>query len=167
MWFSKKYKKLDLENKRLIKELEIKLSNSANLIKELQSRLSNVNSNKEENMMITMIESFGLPIDFSEADSKGLPTHYLSGLDEKARHNFLGDMETIYQNSNFNNVIRYMLNRFATQCVLIEDSQKMKNNQIAVVAFRMFLNELKKMHKEFIGGNSQDEDFDDLEALPE
>lgn len=182
MWFTKKYKNkieyleqaLELKNRELKqaeKGFKTKESNYQESIKSLvQARTSLkslVKELKSKEFHDLMIESLGLPIDFSVVNDKCLPLHFLSDLEGMERRNFVNHMETIYNDEKFQKVVKYMINLFATNAVYKRNEKEMKYGQIAVVAFRTLLKEFDKMHSEFLSYKKGDEEFDDQAILPE
>lgn len=124
--------------------------------------------NSMPSMAELMRESLGLSVDFASASNdECLPPHFLEGLSEEERKNFIVDMETVYSNDRFQTVVRYMINLFATNAIYKADKDEMKNGQIAVVALRTLLKKFNDMHKEFLSYKKSDEGFDDQEILPE
>lgn len=161
MWFIDKYKKR-------IAEMEQNNRMLANRISLLNRQLLEKNNIPKDNLMAALMrESLGLSIDFSAANDKCLPLHFLDGMQDAERHNFVNHMETIYNDDKFQKVVKYMINLFATNAIYKYDREEMKNGQIAVVAFRTFLNQLEKMHLEFTSYKSKDEEFDEQGILPE
>lgn len=169
MWFTKKYKKeihyLKAKNAELFAEnqrLELLEARYNNL------RLTNKDSSNHSRMAELMRESLGLQVDFAAASmDKCLPPHYLEGLEEAERKNFITDMETIYSDEKFQKVVKYLINLFATNAIYKEDPKQRDNGQVAVIAFRTLLKEFDKMHIEFANYKKSDEDdFDPLAVMP-
>lgn len=157
------------KTKRRIKELEAINKSLANRVQLNIREIAQLHrADNQKNMAALMRESLGLAVDFSAASQdKCLPSHFLEGLEEDERKNFITDMESVWSNERFQHVVRYMINLFATNAVYKADPDQMKNGQIAVVAFRTFLKEFDKMHIEFEGYKKVDEEFDDQAILAE
>lgn len=159
MWIFKK-------DKNRIQELEEK---NQRLVTDVRSLLEKLKvAQKSSSMADLMRESLGMQIDFSAASNdKCLPPHYLEGLSEDERENFVVAMETIYSDEKFQKVLKYMINLFATNAIYKYDKEEMRAGQIAVIAFRTLVRELDKMHSEFLGYKKVDEPFDEHAIMPE
>lgn len=115
-----------------------------------------------------MRKSLGLAIDFSAASADNcMPKHFLAGLDEDAKKNFVIHMETIHSDQRFQAIMRYMINLFATNAIYKADPEQMKNGRVAAVAFRTLLDEFDRMHAQFLEYQKVDDRFDPLEVLAE
>lgn len=165
MFWNRKLKDRIRELESYSNSLEKGYEEKLDRVKELQLKLRE--SKNQPSMAELMKESLGMTIDFSLADNKTcLPPHYLDGLDSEARKNFIADMETVYSNEKYQAVVRYLINLFALNAVFKDDKEKMKNNQMAVVAIRTLSQEFDKIHLEFLE-QKKDPDtlFDEQELL--
>lgn len=160
MWFNQKYK-------NRITEMELTNRKLGNRISELNREIINIKNNN--NLSDLMRESIGMQIDFSSASAdKCQPVHFLEGLSEIERKDFISSMESIHNDDKFQKVVRFMINIFAMNMVYRQEETERIRNQGAVVAFRTFLKELDKMHTEFVDYKKKEsDDFDPLATLPE
>ncbi len=150
------------------KQLEAQLKAKDKVI-QAQAELIEKERQKAYTFEGMMSEALGMEIDFSSADKdKCLPPHYLEGLTDEERKNFIFDMELIYSNEKFQKVVKYMINVFSLGMVYKKEERDRQNCQAAVVGFRTFLNKFDDIHREFLESkkNPDDEEFDDQEILP-
>jgi len=109
-----------------------------------------------------------LPMDFSNVNDEGKPPHYLAGLTDKARKNFISNMESIYSSEQFKTVINYVINVIANHSFQKEpDESKMRNGRYGVVAIRMLMAEFERVHSEFLDSRKKVDDFDPLSIMPD
>lgn len=143
MMFNKKYK-------NTIKELE-------HTIKELKSR-----SPTEQELMAY----FGIPIiDFYDVDDEAKPPHYLADLSDEARKNFIADMESMYVNEKFQNVVAYIINVLGNHSFQKASEENMKNGRYAAIGVRTLMAEFIKAHNEFTESKKIPDEFDEHEVI--
>lgn len=153
--------------KEKIKTLEREIYDLSSQINKLNLEIKILRRRPTPSMADLMRESLGIYIDFSTADENGKPPHYLSGLNEDERRQFIIDAKSVFDNKAYQEVVKYMINVFAFHTQYHEDKDQMKNGQVATVAFAAFRKQFDDMDKEFLLLNEKKEEFDPLDPLPE
>lgn len=130
---------------------------------------------KKKNEEITLEEvvqycmnTLGIPwIQFSEVDEDGKPPHYLEGLSESERKDFIAKLESIYTDDQFQTVISYVINLIGNFAIQKADDDQMKNGKIGIIGIRTLLSEFIEAHQEYVDSKKPVEGFDPLATLPE
>ncbi len=138
------------------------------LIRELRDKLDEVKK-PVGTMEDLMRASIGLPmIDFANVDNdEGKPPHYLEGLTDDQRKNFIASMETIYVDEKFQKVVSYVINLLGNHSIQKADEDKMRNGRLGIIGIRTLTAEFLKAHNEHVSAKKKDEGFDPLGILPE
>ena len=105
--------------------------------------------------------------DFSEVDDFGKPRHYLDGLSETERGNYIAELESIYNNKRFKEVINYCINLIGNKTIQVVEEKDMFKGRYMILGTKKVLEEFENAHAEFINNKKGDESFDDLATLPE
>lgn len=110
----------------------------------------------------------GLPdLDFANVDEDGKPPHYLKGLKDVERKNFIANLEGIYSDEKFQTVFNYVINVIANYSFQKEpDESKMKHGRYAVIGLRTLMKQLEEAHNEHMSDKKKSEEFDPLDILP-
>lgn len=109
-----------------------------------------------------------LSMDFSNVNDEGKPPHYLAGLSDKERKNFIANMESIYSSEQFKTVINYVINLIANYSFQKEpDESKIRNGRYAVIGIRTLMSEFERVHSEFLDSKKKVDDFDPLSIMPD
>ena len=110
---------------------------------------------------------FAFQFDFSEVDDFGKPKHYLEGLGEVERKNYIADLEGIYSNKKFMAVLNYCVNLIGNKTVQVLPESEMFKGRFMILGIKTLSEELEKAHNEYENDKKGDEKFDDLSILPE
>lgn len=116
-----------------------------------------------------MRDSLGLPmVEFDNVDQEGMPPSYLDGLTDTERKNYVADLELIYNNKKFYQVVSYIINLFGNNSLRKATDENGKNGKIAIVAIDTLMRKFKEAHDEHIANRrSAGDEFDPLAILPE
>jgi len=110
---------------------------------------------------------FAFGFDFSEVDDFGKPKHYLDGLSETERGNYIAELESIYNNKRFKEVINYCINLIGNKTIQVVEEKDMFKGRYMILGTKKVLEEFENAHAEFINSKKSDESFDKLATLPE
>lgn len=123
--------------------------------------------NSKEHFEDLMRDSIGLPmIHFANVDETGKPPHFLEGLNEDQRKNFVADIAIMYKDEKFQQIFDYVINLLGNHAIQKADVNEMKNGQMAIVGIRTLRNEFNKLYNEYEASRKPPEEFDPLEVLP-
>lgn len=110
---------------------------------------------------------FAFQFDFTEVDEFGKPPHYLDGLTDEGRKHYLGNMESIYSDDRFHDVIKYCINLYGNKGMQVMPEEHMRDCRYAILGIKSVLEEFENAHTEFMNSKKQEEEFDPLAPLPE
>jgi len=124
---------------------------------------------REPSLADLMRDSLGLPmVDFSNVDENGMPPSYLDGLTDTERKNYVADLELIYNNKKFHEVVSYIINLFGNNSLRKATDENGRNGKIAIVAIDTLMRKFKEAHDEHVANRKiAGDDFDPLAVLPE
>lgn len=116
-----------------------------------------------------MREAINIPINFYDVDEDGNPQpHYLNSLSEEARKVYVANLETIYTDEKFQNVVSYVISLIGNTSMQTVPEENMRNGRYAIIGIRMLMNEFKKAHNEHIANSKvESEEFDKNSVIPE
>ncbi len=156
-------------NKNKIGELENKIGELEYEVKIYKKENERLKSKNESITFEDMMRaSIGLPmINFSNVDKKGLPPHFLEGLNEDQRKNFMLDVAGMYSNDRFQTIFDYAINLVGNHAIHKEDIEQIKMGQLAILGIRTVKNEFEKLFNEYESSKKLPEQFDPLDILPE
>lgn len=113
-------------------------------------------------------EQLGIPsLDFSNIDEEGKPSHYLAGLSDIERKNFIASMESMYADDKFQKIVSYVINLIGNHAIQKADDEQMKNGKIGIIGIRTLMAEFINAHQEYVDSKKPVEGFDPLATLPE
>lgn len=139
------------------KELQISrdiLKNKDSYIKELETQLS-------------LKHNYLFEFDFSQVDDYAKPPHYLKGLSESGRKNYVGDLVSIYNNDKFHEVIKYCINLYGNKGMQSWAEDDIYKARYAILGIKTVMQEFENAYSEHERTKSGEEKFDPLELLPE
>lgn len=114
------------------------------------------------------LKTLGLPyIDFANVDENGRPPHYLSGLTDAQRKDFIGHMESIYADEKFHKIVSYVINLIGNHAIQKAPEEQMRNGKIGIIGIRTLMAEFINAHQEFTDSKKPVEGFDPLAIMPE
>ncbi len=165
----KLFKLLFPEKEKLLRVKENAIENYLDEINCLNDEIDKleVYSPTVADLMKFCTESLGIPfIDFANIDEDGKPPHYLSGLTDAARKDFIARMESIYTDDKFQIVVSYVINLLGNHAIQKADDDKMRNGKIGIIGIRTLIGEFLQAHREYADSRKPVEGFDPLEVMP-
>lgn len=122
-----------------------------------------------DKMFAAILMELGLPngLDFADVDEDGKPPHYMHGLSDEGRKNYIARLESIYSDTHFNDVLKYVINVIGNHSIQKAPEDKMKNGKIGIIGIRTLLSEFAKAHDEYLQSRKDDVTFDPLATMPE
>lgn len=149
-----------------------KVENYKKRIKELEKKVEFLEGTQRKIKVPTiddlMRDSLGLPmIHFHNVDEEGKPPHYLSGLNDDLRKQYIAELNAIYINEKFQEVLNYTINLLGNHSIQKATDENMRNGRIAIVGIRTLLKEFKDAHAEYVDSMKGKDDFDPMSPLPE
>jgi len=131
------------------------------IIEELSYSIIELDADLEAN------KKFAFEFDFTEVDDFGKPPHYLEGLNDIERKNYIVDLESIYCNKTFMEVLNYCINLVGNKTLQVLDEKDMFKGRYMILGLKKLLEEFEEAHKEFENSKKGEEPFDRLGILPE
>lgn len=132
----------------------------------LQSRLDKA---PKATLADLMRDCLGFPmLTMANVDEEAKPPHYLAGLSEAERKDWISHLEYIFTDAKFQAVYNYTLNLIGNHMVHVVPDELIGNGRLGIVGLKTLLKEFENAHDEFVevkkanGGN-----FDPLATMPE
>ncbi len=113
-------------------------------------------------------DTLGIPfMSFYDVDDDGKPPHYLAGLSDAERKDFIAKMESIYTDDKFQIVVAYVINVIGNFAMQKAEDDQMKNGKIGIIGIRTLMSEFIEAHQEHVDSKKPVEGFDPLAMMPE
>jgi len=113
------------------------------------------------------LTELGMPIiDYENVDNNGKPPHYLQGLTVEQRKYKIADLASIYNNGNFQEVIRYIINLLGNHSMQKASKDTMVNGRVGIIVMRTMMKEFKNAFNE-LSMNKKEGDFNKFGIMPE
>lgn len=163
------------ENVRLVSQIQ-KLGNiekDLNSLKGVNKKYLDENAKlkaeiaRRPTMADLMRDSLGLPmLTLDNIDADARPPHYLEGLTDEERKNYVAHLESIYADEKFQTVYAYSMNLIGNHMVHTVPDEQLGNGRVGIVSLKMLMKEFENAHDEFISSKKPAEEFDPMEIIP-